>query len=189
MMRRGGEINVMQRRRVWIWAVIVGLVGLGLAVALNLRSIRVWHIFRGHPEAREMFEGRELHDLDELTEWTAVEFPSGVQVLNSWAFLGFRYSLLAKVAMPVAGVPELLSSLPPDVQTSSMDRLGVHSGEGYPRWWRPDSARRFMAVRAERRSPNYDRTLRGGWRWESFEMLIDLDDADTAVLYVSWAAE
>lgn len=124
--------------------------------------------------------------LVEISKTTDVKFPAG-----SWLVHGVNTSfedttMTALVEMDRSTVSGFVSSMlrprrrKGSTKMSSIGRLGITNGiSGAPRWWNPDSCKRFQAIRIESHGKNS----------ELLQVLIGLDDPQHAVVYVDYGAD
>ena len=175
--------------RRWLW-VCVGVVLVMLAVAPFVhKRVLWWYILRTSPEVLEVVVGRALADVDEMCDLTGLTFPTGSKLVNSRLYIFLGCTLHAKVELPRHEVEDFLRSLPSPSEMSTADRLGISPQADDPAWWRPASARRFVALRVSNMTQDYQRTIRGEWRSEGLNILVDLDDSRFASVYIQWSAE
>jgi hypothetical protein len=125
-----------------------------------------------------------MTSLDQITEKSAMRFPkSAVLVDGMLRVQGIIPHLIAEVRLPAEDVDEFLreqrapfswSDITRNADTGSLRNLRVDLMRG--RGWPVDSARHIIAARAN--------TAPGPS--EICEVMIDLDDPKTAVLYIYW---
>jgi len=173
------------RRRWKLGVVPVALVC--VLAAANYRRVEWWVLVRTNPILRESLLRRPLSDVDELADLIELSFPPESILRASHARFWLWDELIAVVELPRGAVGELLSALAPSAEVSRTDRLGI-SSEG-PRWWRPETAHHFVAIRLIDDPPAPGFTASRQYECEELHLLIDLDDARTAVIYVEWEAD
>ena len=136
---------------------------------------------------------RRVDDLEHLQRFTRLELPLGTKLVEgkyrTWPDWYAQAALL--MSRPTA---EAFLTAPPfeELPTSSERLLTDSSPSAGLRMkrWHPDSARQFIANRADYGLVRPDDEVEGhvvheGWH---IEALVDLDDPDSAAVYVYWSA-
>ena len=122
--------------------------------------------------------------LDEMSDDVPVEFPPSATLVESRLQSWLSVLLWAKIEIDEADVDWFVGRLPPQSKVSRTTRLGITNDLNYfeePPWWDPDSSREFIAAIIELPAVDYHYPEHG-------QILINMDDARRAVIYLYWQA-
>lgn len=131
---------------------------------------------------REIYNFKHQYDnltLAQLQEKTDIVFPLSARMLRHSAIVGLSGEIRAKIVMNKKDASQFVSRLEEQVRRaghaadiSTRDNLGIDTlGYSHPEWWKPDSARQFVAVR-----------FYGNLQ----VVFVDLDMPNTAIVYLLW---
>lgn len=115
--------------------------------------------------------------LAKCEELMSVTFPASSTAVGLWSKSWQDSIVRLKVRMRRADLPQFLADSPfADVEMRS-DRRHVGESHG-PRWWTPDAPVQFESATTGLGPPDKEQ--------DGLDILINLDDPDTVVLYLVW---
>jgi len=117
--------------------------------------------------------------LGEIAKLTGLRFPSSSKLVHGQNRSFEDSDLVAKIRINITELNKFIASLPPNRSVSRTDRLFI-GNRTYSdvKWWNPDSSQRFIAIKAK-----------GRHHAEQFNILIDLDDPQFAIVYLNWGKD
>lgn len=127
--------------------------------------------------------------LIELKHATGLHFPYSTKLehcINTSMQDSFYY---AEVRIKTGDVPSLISSIASskpgyktDLEESETDRLGITNEMHSEKWWKPDSAHKFHALRINRRN-------KSGYVTETIQAFVVLDESIWATVYIDYTSD
>jgi len=128
--------------------------------------------------------------LAEISDKTHLPFPPSAELVHSRLDSWLAKELWAVVTIDQLDVTSFVASFPQPAEVQSGDRLGITNnmqGEDTgPPWWDPDSAGKFVAAVIE--LPLGDEVLTKYDTTNTVSLLINMDDPQTAIIYLFWIA-
>jgi hypothetical protein len=120
----------------------------------------------------------KITDIREVSRWTALRFPPSAVLVDGYMLGGLSTYLIAKIRLPRGEVDTFLAQLPMHGEMSSteVDYMMAMNGFHFMRVhrWQPPAPRRYLSTYLKKDLNNQN----------GVSLLLDLDNSQTAVLYV-----
>jgi hypothetical protein len=167
-------------RKFWFWLVTLGI---------GVPAVCVIGYFMTLFTALNNWTNSDNADLKELEQVTGLQFPQDTKLEHcvNTSFQDAFYS--ARLRMKKSDAKAFIKSVTVSklgsvrkIETSETHRLGITDNMHSTRWWNPDSAHRYYAIRIESGSVSAS-------NGRLLLMLIAMDDPMWATVYIDYSAD